>query len=505
MPARPQTNYVPYDRGSFEHASFEAPRSAQHNHADHYQAAGWRPPRPTRPRPDDDEPSARTHSARPYTAQQHRDHRHGHRALTEEEVRRHRTAHEAQHETAKATAERQQPRPRPRSYMLAFSRHQIRFGPVVFWIVVGTLVIMAAWSIVTATYFAFHDDVITRMISRQADMQAAYEDRLADMRVQVDRVTTRQLLDQEQFAKKLEQVARRQSILEQRASALGALGDPAITGSIKSQLRRAPASAAPLPKPSPMHDSGGPFVPADRNALNEPYVGLDGRLTRMTTSLDRIELRQANALVAMQESYESKANRISSVLAEIGVRGNRRAGSGVGGPFVPAKLASNPAAFEHQIHRIQLARTNLNRLTKTLTSIPLRQPVAGEIDISSTFGVRIDPFNGRPAMHTGIDFRGDVGEPIRSTANGKVVSAGWSGGYGRLVEINHGNGLSTRYGHLSRILVRTGQLVKAGQIVGRMGSTGRSTGSHLHYETRIHGEAVNPQKFLRAGQRLGMR
>ena len=83
-----------------------------------------------------------------------------------------------------------------------------------------------------------------------------------------------------------------------------------------------------------------------------------------------------------------------------------------------------------------------------------------------------------------------------------VTAAGWSGGYGRAVDLDHGNGLSTRYGHLSSIDVRVGQSVKAGQIVGRVGSTGRSTGAHLHYETRVRGEAVDPQKFLRAGQRL---
>jgi murein DD-endopeptidase MepM/ murein hydrolase activator NlpD len=105
-------------------------------------------------------------------------------------------------------------------------------------------------------------------------------------------------------------------------------------------------------------------------------------------------------------------------------------------------------------------------------------------------------------MHTGIDFRGEMGEPARVTANGTVVSAGWSGGYGRMVEVDHGNGLSTRYGHLSAIDVQVGQIVKIGQSIGRIGSTGRSTGPHLHYETRIDGEAVDPQKFLRAGVRL---
>ena len=136
------------------------------------------------------------------------------------------------------------------------------------------------------------------------------------------------------------------------------------------------------------------------------------------------------------------------------------------------------------------------------SSVPVRKPVTGEIDVSSPFGVRIDPFLHVPGMHTGIDFRGEYGEPIHATAAGKVTAAGWTGGYGKMVEIDHGNGLSTRYGHLSEIDVVVGDTIRIGQIVGRLGSTGRSTGPHLHYETRINGEAVNPHKFLAAGDKL---
>jgi murein DD-endopeptidase MepM/ murein hydrolase activator NlpD len=134
--------------------------------------------------------------------------------------------------------------------------------------------------------------------------------------------------------------------------------------------------------------------------------------------------------------------------------------------------------------------------------VPYRKPVIGEVEFTSGFGVRSDPFLGRPAMHTGLDFRASTGDPVRVTANGKVVNAGWAGGYGRMVEVDHGNGLSTRYGHLSEINVKVGEYVKIGQVIGAVGSTGRSTGPHLHYETRIDGEAVDPQKFLRAGVRL---
>ena len=192
------------------------------------------------------------------------------------------------------------------------------------------------------------------------------------------------------------------------------------------------------------------------------------------------------------------------MLADLGLGAAARgATEAMGGPFVPYRLAANATPFERQVHRIAIARAQADRLMRAMATVPLRHPVTGELDSSSGFGVRIDPFLNRPAMHTGIDFRGIIGEGVRATASGTVTAAGWSGGYGRMVEIDHGNGLSTRYGHLSEIEVKIGQSVKIGQVVGRLGSTGRSTGPHLHYETRIDGEAVDPGRFLRAGVKLG--
>ena len=173
-----------------------------------------------------------------------------------------------------------------------------------------------------------------------------------------------------------------------------------------------------------------------------------------------------------------------------------------GGPFVPLKLPGEASEFERALTRVNVARTQAEQLSRALDRVPVRKPVAGEIDLSSTFGVRVDPFLHVAAMHTGLDFRGEVGDPIHATAAGTVSAAGWSGGYGKMVEIDHGHGLSTRYGHLSQIDVDIGDKIRVGQIVGRMGSTGRSTGPHLHYETRIDGEAVDPQRFLNAGARL---
>ncbi len=107
-------------------------------------------------------------------------------------------------------------------------------------------------------------------------------------------------------------------------------------------------------------------------------------------------------------------------------------------------------------------------------------------------------------MHTGLDFRAEHGAPVRASGAGQVVGAEYAGGYGYMVEIDHGNGVSTRYAHLSAITVSAGETVETGAVLGRAGSTGRSTGPHLHYETRIDGEAVDPQRFLRAGARLSL-
>src|SRR6478735_4876245 len=147
----------------------------------------------------------------------------------------HRSDHHYPHDHGRAPPRR----PAPQAAAAVLDRHgyaivhagkQVRFGPVVFWIVVGTVTVLGIWSAATATYFAFRDDVLTRLLARQAQMQYAYEDRIAELRAKVDRTTSRQLLDQEQFDQKLDQIMRRQTTLESRATALGAMPD--VTGSI---------------------------------------------------------------------------------------------------------------------------------------------------------------------------------------------------------------------------------------------------------------------------------
>ncbi|WP_294532355.1 M23 family metallopeptidase, partial [uncultured Rhodoblastus sp.] len=159
-------------------------------------------------------------------------------------------------------------------------------------------------------------------------------------------------------------------------------------------------------------------------------------------------------------------------------------------------------AFEHAFASVSQSLALVDGLRRALPHAPVRQPMTGPLDVTSSFGFRTDPFLGRPALHSGVDLRGDIGDLVRATAAGRVVVAGPSGGYGNLVEIDHGAGLATRYGHLSQIAVDDGQWVEAGAFLGEIGSTGRSTGPHLHYEVRVDGAAVDPARYLRAGRLL---
>jgi len=430
--------------------------------------------------------------------------------------------HGQSHGFGRATAASKHAPPQT-GWTLGHGGRQVRVGPVAFWTIVGSLVVMAGWSAVTATYFAFRDDVLTRLLARQAQMQFAYEDRIADLRGQVDKLASRQLLDQEQVESKLEQIVRRQATLESRSSALSTIADPSPTGSIKTT----PRPGAPLllpqaaPKPSPINDTVILVPPPEREARLESRTrlnsirltatpasaGIEGALARLQLALDRYETRQVKTLNTLEESYDAKARRMRGILADLGLDLGKVAPSlapsrASGGPFVPA-TANNISAFERQVYRVKLVRGQVERLTRTLGTVPIRKPMTGELEWTSGFGMRQDPFVRGPAMHTGLDIRADTGEPARATAAGTVTMAGWNGGYGKMVEVDHGNGFATRYAHLSAIDVEVGQSIRIGQIVGRVGTTGRSTGPHLHYETRVDGDAVDPQKFLRAGVRLG--
>jgi murein DD-endopeptidase MepM/ murein hydrolase activator NlpD len=163
-----------------------------------------------------------------------------------------------------------------------------------------------------------------------------------------------------------------------------------------------------------------------------------------------------------------------------------------------AAEAADAEQAETPFHAMFVSWKKLDSLsTQGGVAVPSARPV-NTAKYTSAYGVRSDPFRGSAAMHAGIDLAAPQGTPVYATADGIVARSEWSGGYGNLVEVDHGKGIQTRFGHLSRTLVRAGERVKRGQLIALMGSTGRSTGSHLHYEVRIDGRAVNPVPFLQS-------
>jgi murein DD-endopeptidase MepM/ murein hydrolase activator NlpD len=219
-------------------------------------------------------------------------------------------------------------------------------------------------------------------------------------------------------------------------------------------------------------------------------AGLDGDVVRdgPLAELEKQQLQQA-ALIA--EALDVRYKVTAAELKRLGINPNRVEGGAVGGPFEKAGNATFKALFN--------SWKKLDQLQDGVIAVPSDKPIPSGVEFTSGYGVRSDPFGRGRAMHAGIDLSGPQGTPIYATADGTVSEAAWnSGGYGNLVKIDHGRGIETRYGHMSKMTVRAGERVTRGQLIGRMGSTGRSTGSHLHYEVRIDGRAVNPIPFMKS-------
>jgi murein DD-endopeptidase MepM/ murein hydrolase activator NlpD len=218
--------------------------------------------------------------------------------------------------------------------------------------------------------------------------------------------------------------------------------------------------------------------------------------------LAQLERRQLAFAVGMTQMAKQRAASAERQIRSFGLRptdlitADNRASGGPLIPFFNKKQVDDP-----RFTALESALNRMNALESALASIPSGNPSIIP-DTSSQFGYRSDPFTGGGAMHSGIDFKGAHGSPILAAAGGEVTFAGWRGGYGRCVEITHGNGMLTRYAHMSSLSVVQGQRVGRGANLGGMGSTGRSTGTHLHFEVRINGKAVDPAKFLRRKPRV---
>ena len=235
-------------------------------------------------------------------------------------------------------------------------------------------------------------------------------------------------------------------------------------------------------------------------------VPLRDRLDAAATSLDRVERDQTGTVSRIGAMARGRVTKMRDLIETAGLSPDRylaKPQAGVGGPYVPLPAGAG-AAFSLAVAELRGVLDADSQLRGAMARIPVAMPLSGHPDVTSPFGARLDPFLGRPALHTGVDLRESYGSDIRATGAGRVVFAGVAGGYGNMVEVDHGSGLSTRYAHMGEISVAEGQTVERGTVLGHVGATGRATGPHLHYEVRIDGEPVDPTRFMDAGERIDL-
>lgn len=434
--------------------------------------------------------------------------------------------------------------------------------PLAVALVLGLLPLGGLIYLAATCYFIFHDDLLAKLTQHQVSMQYAYEDRIAALQHEITNLTQHAKINEAELTTRLGALTVRQGELENRTLLVASLAERAKALRSPGMTARAPVPLGPNPLLSGGFGAGSasaaaPQPPAESSAYGpveaEPAMPkpqpqsfelrLDGRATdphkgqggdgpaadkapsplsfdfdlpltarfdELAARQDRVDHAQMAFLGQVQQPAEQLSTHLRAAFNAAGLRGGRfaqstEATSDVGGPFVPLpQTAADSAAFTRAAIDAQNAIAAAEKLSLLATRVPFGSPLNGPIEVTSPFGPRMDPFFGRPALHTGIDLRQDYGAPVHATAAGTVSIAGSEGGYGNMVEVDHGNGLSTRYAHLSSINVRPGQKVEIGTVLGHIGETGRATGPHLHYETRINGEPVDPARFLKAGARLRM-
>ena len=305
----------------------------------------------------------------------------------------------------------------------------------------------------------------------------------ADERAAVAQQQAAAAASEKRIAQYRDRVAETAADLEERQSLLEGVAETHF-GIDPEAMAAQPAAASEAAKTDPLRTSAvDPNLPPEAQAL----ARLAARQERFAGRLlAAVNIRAANAEDAVAQLGLNPAAIV------------RSAAAGRGGPLIPYKgrmgkakaLGASFAALEGALFRMEV-------LERTLVAVPSGNP-ADVLMMSSGFGYRSDPFTGGAAMHSGLDFRGPVGTPILAAAPGRVSFVGAKSGYGNVVEVDHGQSIMTRYAHLSGFTSKVGAQVAAGQQIAKMGSTGRSTGSHLHFEVRLNGVAVNPRRFLEA-------
>ena len=424
----------------------------------------------------------------------------------------------------------------------------------------GLVLIFLGWVAFATVNVVFKDRIITAKDHRFEQMQSAYENRLADLQISYDDLNGALVGAEDKFKATADALTSKQNaitgFLNRKTQMEAAIGVRAPAGAA------VPVSANPAAAdtfsgvtiPSESDDTPdsslsvmpGPAAPQPRveknikaSLLNQTWGVVEklaaALLDRRAPSPAQIRTAYAQhpalrALAQQTERLAALSNTETGLMSETEValdgdvgllRGAVKrtginpdqflkkvaAAEGVGGPEIPLDQVhiqgTSDPGFDQAYLRAGAVMSELDTLSSEMSHIPFTTPVAGEeFDRSSGYGPRIDPITGAYGFHPGVDFAGPWGSPITSTAPGVVVFAGNRGGYGNMVEIDNGFGVHTRYAHLSKITVAVGSKVTKGGVVGRMGSTGHSTGPHVHYEILYDNVVRNPSNFIEAGRHV---
>lgn len=404
------------------------------------------------------------------------------------------------------------------------------FRPWVLGTVLGSVGLFAVGYLSATAYLFWRDDILAARDTERYQIEASYENRIAYLRAEIDRLASSQVFERRSVETMVDSLIERQNLLTDKHARVRALLDKAAASGLTADLStpvpaekpsaptgllsfqatgdRLAVGGEPAPLPSgPLPSLGlrgsSNDIGTDAAAPLAPSVDAPGPqahaedLLGIGATLDAMNVESERALDALALAAERNIRTLTAALDPLGLDLRRLAPEATGGPFVPIEASD----FSARLLRAEKALIAYDVLRGTAKRLPLARPIRN-VEVSSDFGPRLDPFLGTLAMHTGIDFKADYGTAIRSAGAGRVVTASYQGGYGNMVEIEHPGGYVTRYAHMSRIMVSEGEEILAGEMVGRVGSTGRSTGPHLHYELRRDGAALDPSRFVIAGDRL---
>jgi murein DD-endopeptidase MepM/ murein hydrolase activator NlpD len=439
------------------------------------------------------------------------------------------------------------------------------FSPTLQATLAGLTIFFLGWVAFSTVNVIFKDRIIAAKDHRYQQMQAAYENRVGDLQQSYDELNNAVVGAEDKFKQTADELQAKQNTIVRvlnRKSQVDALvagsgvavpllgaplpgradapsdsigtaapsggdgDDDTIEGGTTLQVMPQPAQPQPRTAKPANHaellDFGGlagrlnaffgthPQKPSEAEMFTRhPMLRV---LAEQTERVRRIGASETALVTMAQNEVAGSTQTVRTLISNTGINPDQfeqkyESAYGIGGPDIPLDKVhiegiSDPA-FQNAYFKASAVLGQMDELLASLRHVPLTVPVSGpEFERTSGFGARIDPFTGRYSFHPGLDFAGPWGAIVRSTAAGVIVWAGPRGTYGNMIDIDHGLGIHTRYGHLSAVLVQVGARVGKGVPIGKLGSTGRSTGPHVHYEIWYDDVVRNPSKFIEAGHHV---